>query len=90
MLQDPIKIVGALRDAILHSPDRITQSHLFQQTSKFNKDEAHHLTPPGLVGSMDPPERTEVNGKVTSYLHELINEGSAELRGFPYWVLRPE
>jgi len=79
-----------LRDAILHSPDCMIQSHLFQQSSEFNEDKSHHLAPPGLVGRMDPPERPEVNGKITPYLHELINEGSAEPRGFPYLILKSE
>ena len=65
VLQDPIKIVGTLRDAILHSPDRMTQTHLFQRSSEFGKDKAHHLAPPGLVGGMNPPKWAEVNGKVT-------------------------
>ena len=39
---------------------------------------------------MNPPERAEVNWEITPYLHELIDEGSAELRGFPYKMIGPE
>ena len=90
MLQDAIEIMRALWEAILHSPNRVVQPHLFKQSSKLDKDKSDHPAPPGSVRRMNPPERAKVNGKVAPYLHELIDEGSAELRGFPYWVLRSE
>ena len=89
MLQDAIEIMGTLREAILHSPDRVVQPHLFQQSSKFGKNKSNHPALPGSVGRMNPPERSEVNGKITPNLHELIDEGSAKLRGLSSRIFRP-
>ena len=83
MLQDAVEVMRTLRQAILHSPDRMIQPHLFQQSFEFDEDKSHHLAPPGSVGRMNTPEQAEVNGQITPYLHELIDEGSAESRGFP-------
>ena len=90
MLQDAVEIMGTLREAILYSPDRVIQPHLFQQSSKFGKEKSNHLAPSGSVERMNPPERAEVNGKITPNLHELIDEGSAKLRGFPSRILRSD
>ena len=80
MLQNPKEVLRTLWNTVLHGPDRLVQSHMFQQTSKFGEDKAHHLAPPVLVSGMNPPERAEVSGKITPYLHELINK---KAEGFP-------
>ena len=90
MLQDAVEIMGTLRKAILHSPDRVIQPHLFQQSSKFNKDKSNHPAQPGSVRRMNPPERTEVDGKITPSLHELIDEGGAKLRGLSSRIFRSD
>jgi len=90
MLQHAIKVVGALWEAILHGPNRMVQTYLYQQIPEFSKNKSNHPTPPGLVGRMDLPGQTKVSRKITPHLQELVDKGGGQLRGFSFRILSPD